>query len=69
MSVVSPHDAQPSPFPQSRPRRLRRTAAMRELVAETRLSANDVIAPLFVREGISSPQAISSLPGVMQHSR
>ncbi len=66
---MSPHDAQPSPFPQSRPRRLRRTAAMRELVAETRLSANDVIAPLFVREGISEPQPIASLPGVVQHTR
>jgi porphobilinogen synthase len=42
---------------------------MRELVAETRLSANDVIAPLFVREGISEPQPIASLPGVVQHTR
>ncbi len=41
---------------------------MRELVAETRLSVNDVVAPLFVREGIDQPQPISSLPGVVQHS-
>ena len=41
---------------------------MRELVAETRVSVNDVIAPTFVREGIDQPQPITSLPGVMQHS-
>ncbi|MBU6226023.1 MAG: porphobilinogen synthase [Acidobacteria bacterium] len=55
-------------FPVSRPRRLRTSAAMRELVAETRLSVNDVVAPLFVREGVDRPQPISSLPGVVQHS-
>jgi porphobilinogen synthase len=38
-------------------------------VAETRLSVNDVVAPLFVREGISAPQPIESLPGVVQHTR
>ena len=41
---------------------------MRELVAETRLSKNDLIAPLFVREGVDEPQPIVSLPGVVQHS-
>lgn len=41
---------------------------MRELVAETRLTVNDVVAPLFVREGVDTPQPISSLPGVVQHS-
>ncbi|MUH49638.1 MAG: porphobilinogen synthase [Actinobacteria bacterium] len=55
-------------FPHARPRRLRRSAALRELVAETRLSVNDLVAPLFVREGISAPQPILSLPGVMQHT-
>ncbi|MFM7744817.1 MAG: porphobilinogen synthase [Actinomycetota bacterium] len=55
-------------FPVSRPRRLRSSAAMRELVAETRLSVNDVVAPLFVREGVDQPQPIASLPGVVQHS-
>jgi len=39
------------------------------LVAETRLGVDDLVAPLFVREGIDSPQPIASLPGVMQHSR
>ena len=42
---------------------------MRRLVAETQVSVNDLIAPLFVREDISEPQPIVSLPGVMQHSQ
>ena len=56
-------------FPQRRLRRLRRTPALRRLVAETRLSVDDLIVPLFVREGIDHPQEISSLPGVFQHTR
>ena len=56
-------------FPVSRPRRLRRTQALRDLVAETRLNVNDLVAPLFVREGIDAPIPITSLPGVVQHSR
>ena len=55
-------------FPQSRPRRLRQSPALRELVAEVRLGVSDVVAPLFVREGITAPQPISSLSGVMQHT-
>ena len=58
-----------APFPAHRPRRLRRTAAMRELVAETNLAVTDLIAPLFVREGITEPNPIVSLPGVVQHTR
>lgn len=56
-------------FPTHRPRRLRLGGPLRELVAETRLGVNDLVAPLFVREGITSPQPISSLPGVSQHTR
>jgi porphobilinogen synthase len=56
------------PIPSERPRRLRRTPALRRLVAETRLGVDDLIAPLFVREGISEPQPIISLPGVVQHT-
>lgn len=56
-------------FPQRRPRRLRTSGAMRRLVAETTLDVDDLIAPLFVREGIDSPEPIHSLPGVVQHSR
>ncbi len=56
-------------FPARRLRRLRRTPALRRLVAETRLSVNDLVAPLFVREGIDQPRPIASLPGVVQHTR
>ena len=56
-------------FPQRRLRRLRRTPALRRLVAETALTVDDLVAPLFVREGIDAPQPIPSLPGVMQHTR
>jgi porphobilinogen synthase len=56
-------------FPQRRLRRLRRTPAMRRLVAEAHLSIDDLIAPLFVREGIDEPAPITSLPGVVQHTR
>src|SRR6185295_16735607 len=45
------------------------TAAVRRLVAETRLSADDLVAPLFVKEGIDEPQPILSMPGVMQHTQ
>ncbi len=55
-------------FPAQRMRRLRRTAALRRLVAETRLSVDDLIAPVFVREGISEPCPVPSLPGVVQHT-
>ncbi len=55
-------------FPQRRLRRLRRTPALRRLVAETTLTPSDLIAPLFVREGIADPQPIASIPGVVQHT-
>ena len=55
-------------FPQSRPRRLRSSSAMRDLVAEVQLNTKDLVAPLFVREGITEAQPISSLEGVMQHT-
>jgi len=48
---------------------LRRTPALRQLVAETHVTTDDLIAPLFVREGIDEPQPIASLPGVVQHTR
>ncbi|HTH06416.1 MAG TPA: porphobilinogen synthase [Ilumatobacteraceae bacterium] len=56
-------------FPISRPRRLRSSTALRDLVAETRLDVSHLVAPLFVREGIDRPQPIDSLPGVVQHTR
>ncbi|MGF1427342.1 porphobilinogen synthase [Kitasatospora sp. LaBMicrA B282] len=56
-------------FPSIRPRRLRNSPAMRRLVAETRLHPAELILPLFVREGISEPVPVSSMPGVLQHTR
>jgi porphobilinogen synthase len=56
-------------FPVSRPRRLRTSTALRDLVAESRLDVGNLVAPLFVREGIDEPQPIVSLPGVVQHTR
>jgi len=56
-------------FPAVRPRRLRRTAALRRLVAQTSLRPADLVLPLFVKEGIGEPQPVSSMPGVMQHTR
>jgi porphobilinogen synthase len=56
-------------FPVERPRRLRRTPALRRLVAETRLHPAGLVLPLFVREGLDEPAPITSLPGVVQHSR
>src|SRR6266566_2657480 len=56
-------------FPARRLRRLRRTPALRRLVAEARLSVDDLVAPLFVREGIAEPASVPSLPGVVQHTR
>ncbi|GAA0961720.1 porphobilinogen synthase [Actinocorallia libanotica] len=52
-----------------RPRRLRRSAALRRLVAETRLNPADLILPLFVKEGIEEAAEVSSMPGVYQHTR
>ncbi len=56
-------------FPVERPRRLRRTPALRRLVAETRLYPAGLVLPLFVREGLDEAAPIASLPGVVQHSR
>ncbi|MEO9324374.1 porphobilinogen synthase [Nocardioides sp. C4-1] len=55
--------------PVVRPRRLRTTPALRRAVAETSLEARQLILPVFVREGLSEPKPISSMPGVVQHTR
>jgi porphobilinogen synthase len=57
------------PFPTSRPRRLRRTPALRRLVGDVRLHPSDLVLPMFVREGIEAPVPIDSMPGVVQHSQ
>lgn len=51
-----------------RPRRLRSTSAMRELVAEVSLTPASLMQPLFVREGLTAPREISGMPGVLQHT-
>lgn len=56
-------------FPVVRPRRLRRTPALRRMVAETRLAPAGLVLPMFVKEGIDEPQPVSSMPGVFQHTR
>ena len=56
-------------FPVARPRRLRRTPALRALVAETSLRPRELVLPVFIKEGISEPQPIGSMPGVVQHTR
>ena len=61
--------APPVTGPLARPRRLRRTAALRNLVAEASLDPRHLVWPLFVREGIDEPQQISTMPGVVQHTR
>src|SRR5271167_3274472 len=55
-------------FPVRRLRRLRRTPALRRLVAEARLGVDDLVAPLFVREGTEAPIPIASMPGEVQHT-
>jgi len=55
-------------FPEHRARRLRRTPALRELVRETEVRPADLIAPLFVKEGLEDPAPISSMPGLVQHT-
>jgi porphobilinogen synthase len=59
----------PVPRPVTRPRRLRTTQGLRSLVAETQLAQGQLVLPMFVREGASEPRPISSMPGVVQHTR
>jgi porphobilinogen synthase len=56
-------------FPVTRPRRLRRTPALRALVAETSLRPGDLVLPMFIKEGITEPAPVGSMPGVVQHTR
>ena len=56
-------------FPVIRPRRLRRTPALRALVAETALRPAGLVLPMFIKEGLGEPQPIGSMPGVVQHTR
>ncbi|MGZ5307146.1 MAG: porphobilinogen synthase [Actinomycetota bacterium] len=55
-------------FPRQRPRRMRRTPALRALIRETELAPGRLIAPLFVKEGIADAVPITSMPGQFQHT-
>lgn len=68
LDLVSNADAHRPGYPAVRLRRLRRTPALRRLVAETRLLVDDLVAPLFVGDGLTQSQPVASLPGVAQHS-
>ncbi len=56
-------------FPDQRGRRLRSTAALRRLVTETTVRPNQLVLPMFVKEGAREPVPIATMPGVMQHTR
>jgi len=56
------------PFPVSRPRRLRRTPALRRLVSDVVVRPSDLVLPMFVREDADEPVPISTMPGVLQHT-
>jgi porphobilinogen synthase len=56
-------------FPEHRSRRLRRTPALRRLVGEASLQVDDLVAPLFVKEGIDAPEPVPSMPAVVQHTQ
>ena len=56
-------------FPTHRPRRLRTTAAVRRLVSETTIRPRQLVLPMFIKEGLTEPVPIESMPGVLQHTR
>src|SRR5579859_1426094 len=58
-----------SRFPAARPRRLRRTAALRRLAAPASVQPGNLVLPMFVKESIAEPQPVASMPGVVQHTR
>jgi porphobilinogen synthase len=72
MTNSVPADPAAHPFaqyPLGRPRRLRRTPALRRLVAENRLHPADLVLPMFVKESLTEPSPLGSMPGVLQHTR
>ncbi|HEU4362911.1 MAG TPA: porphobilinogen synthase [Mycobacterium sp.] len=58
-----------SGYPRQRPRRLRSTPALRRLVTQTSLQPRHLVLPMFVADGIDEPRPITSMPGVVQHTR
>jgi porphobilinogen synthase len=69
MSQPGSAEGLPVTGPLVRPRRLRTTPALRRMVAETSVAPRQLVLPVFVREGLAEPRPISSMPGVVQHSR
>ena len=69
MSYLMPGSFSAASFPAARPRRLRRTPAIRRLVAQTRLHPADLVLPMFVKESLTEPSPLNSMPGVLQHTR
>jgi porphobilinogen synthase len=67
--VSLPASSTSGAFPVTRPRRLRRSDALRRLVADVRVAPADLVLPVFVKEGIAEPAPIASMPGVVQHTR
>ncbi|MHB1065339.1 MAG: porphobilinogen synthase [Georgenia sp.] len=67
-SIPAARTATPAVAPAERPRRLRATPALRRLVAEHRTAPADLVLPMFVREGLSEPNPLTSMPGVVQHT-
>ena len=64
-----PGDGRPTVMgPIRRPRRLRTNPVMRRMTAETRLTVDNLVLPMFVADGLTEPKPISSLPGVVQHT-
>ena len=62
------HEPTNGGFPLRRPRRLRTTPIMRDMVAETHVAPADLIYPLFIADGITACREISSMPGQYQHT-
>ena len=69
LTPMTEDDAPELTGPLVRPRRLRRTPGLRRMVAETHVDPGQLVLPLFVREGITEPVPIASMPGVVQHTR
>jgi porphobilinogen synthase len=69
LPITGPTTTGTAGYPVSRPRRLRRTAPLRALVAQVSVRPSNLVLPLFVKESIAEPQPVSSMPGVVQHTR
>ena len=70
MTTVPTPESRSVPTPgRVRLRRLRATPARRRLMAQTRVHAEQLVLPMFVKEGLTDPRPLGSMPGVLQHTR